>query len=157
MAKNKRSPEQMLDETDRRILGELCRSSKGSYREISRRLSIHPATLISRVERLESRGIIRGYTAKIDYDKVGYGFLAIVELTIPKKVLETQNRLRSLPGVLGIYDVTGDTDSILFVACKNTPEFNKLIKKIHEIPGVEKTNTHVVLNVIKDPNEFVPV
>ncbi|MBI4399538.1 Lrp/AsnC family transcriptional regulator [Candidatus Micrarchaeota archaeon] len=147
----------MLDAMDRRIISELCHHSKGSYRKLAKKIGIHTSTLISRITRLEKLGIIKGYTAKIDYEKVGYSFLAIVELLIPKKLIEIQNKLKSLSGVFGVYDVTGEADSLLFIACENTREFNSIIKKIHEIPGVERTNTHVILNIIKDWSDFTPV
>ena len=54
--------------------------------------------------------------------------MAVVELSIPKKLIEVQNKLKNLSGIIGIYDVTGDTDSMLVVACENSSEFNKLIK-----------------------------
>jgi len=147
----------MLDETDMKILSELCRNSKGSYRQIAERVGVHPSTLISRVRRMEEERVIKGYAARVDYAKLGYNFLAIVELTIPKKLMEIQNKLRSLPGVAAIYDVTGDTDSILIIMCESTREFNKVIKKIHEMPEVERTNSHVVLNIVKDWSEFTPL
>ncbi|MEM4389530.1 MAG: Lrp/AsnC family transcriptional regulator [Candidatus Micrarchaeia archaeon] len=147
----------MLDETDLKIISELCRNARGSFRQLADRVGVHPSTLISRVGRLEKEGVIKGYTARLDLEKLGYDFMAIVELTIPKKLLEIQHRLRSLPGVVAIFDVTGDTDSVLLIACENTRAFNKTIKKIHEIPEVQRTNSHVVLNVIKDWSDFVPV
>ena len=55
-----------------------------------------------------------------------YGRSRIVD---SEKLIEVQNKLKNLSGIIGIYDVTGDTDSMLVVACENSSEFNKLIKK----------------------------
>ena len=145
----------MLDETDKRIISQLTQNCRGSFRELAKKAGMHPATFISRVRKMEKDRIITGYYAKIDFEKAGHSFMAVVELSIQKKLIEVQNKLKNLSGIIGIHDVTGDTDSMLVVACENSSEFNKLIKKIHELPGIERTNTHVILNVIKDSPDFI--
>jgi len=60
------------------------------------------------------------------------------------------------PDVVAVFDVTGECDSIAWVACKNREEFSAIIKLMLQIKGVKKTNTYVVLNMIKDPFAFLP-
>jgi DNA-binding Lrp family transcriptional regulator len=57
---------------------------------------------------------------------------------------------------VAVFDVTGECDSIAWVACKNREEFSAVIKSMLQIKGVKKTNTYVVLNMIKDPFQFLP-
>jgi DNA-binding Lrp family transcriptional regulator len=145
-----------LDDLDKRIVEELCLSSQGSYRQIAKRLGVHPTTLIQRVKNLEEQGVIRGYRANVDYLKLGYEFMALVHLYVEGDVLDVQGKIKSMDNVLAIFDVTGECDSIAWVACKNREEFSELIKRMLTIHGVKKSNTYVVLNVIKDPYQFIP-
>ena len=61
-----------------------------------------------------------------------------------------------MPNVIAVFDVTGDCDSIAWVACRNREEFSTIVKNILTIDGVKKTNTSIVLNVIKDPMDHIP-
>jgi DNA-binding Lrp family transcriptional regulator len=145
-----------IDELDQRIIQELCKSSQGSYRQIAKRLGIHPTTLIQRVKNMEELGIIHGYRAHIDYLKLGYEFMAIVHIYVEGDLLDIQKQIRSLKDVVAVFDVTGECDSIAWVACKSREEFSAVIKSMLQINGVKKTNTYVVLNMIKDPFQFMP-
>jgi len=145
-----------LDVLDKRIIEELCVSSQGSYRQIAKRLGIHPTTLIQRVKRLEELGIIHGYRAHVDYLKLGYEFMAIVHIYVEGDLLEIQLKIKALKDVVAVFDVTGECDSIAWVACKNREEFSGVIKSMLMIRGVKKTNTYVVLNMMKDPFQFMP-
>lgn len=148
--------EESLDELDKRIVEELCISSQGSYRQIAKRLGIHPTTLIQRVKSLEERGIIKGYRANVDYLKLGYEFMALVHVYVEGDLLDVQRRIKEIDDVVAIFDVTGECDSIAWVVCRNREEFSGVIKRMLTLPGVKKTNTYVVLNVIKDPYDFIP-
>jgi DNA-binding Lrp family transcriptional regulator len=145
-----------LDDLDKRIIAELCISSQGSYRQIAKRLGVHPTTLIQRVKNLEELGIIHGYRAHVDYLKLGYEFMAIVHIYVEGDLLDVQQKIKALKDIVAVFDVTGECDSIAWVACKNREEFSAIIKSMLMIKGVKKTNTYVVLNMIKDPFQFLP-
>ncbi len=146
----------MLDDLDKRIIEELCISSQGSYRQIAKRLGVHPTTLIQRIKNLEEQGVILGYRANVDYLKLGYEFMALVHIYVEGDVLDVQGKIKAMDSVICIFDVTGECDSIAWVACKDRDEFSDLIKRMLTIHGVKKTNTYVVLNLIKDPYQFIP-
>jgi DNA-binding Lrp family transcriptional regulator len=146
----------MLDDLDKRIIEELCISSQGSYRQIAKRLGVHPTTLIQRVKNLEDQGIIRGYRANVDYLKLGYEFMALVHIYVEGDLLEVQAKIKAMDHVLAIFDVTGECDSIAWIVCKNRDEFSSLIKRMLTVPRDKEDNTYVILNVIKDPYQFIP-
>jgi DNA-binding Lrp family transcriptional regulator len=146
----------MMDELDKRIVEELCTSSQGSYRQIAKRLGIHHTTLIQRVKHLEEEDVIKGYRANVDYLKLGYEFMAIVHIYVEGDLIAIQGAIKEIPEVLAIFDVTGECDSIAWLACKNRAEFSDVVKQMLSVPGVKKTNTYVVLNVMKDPYDFIP-
>lgn len=143
------------DELDRRIIELLCRSSQGSYRQIAKQLSVHPTTLIQRVKALEAKGVINGYRAKIDYMNLGFEYMGIVHI-YADNVVEVQSELKEIPQVVSIFDVTGDADCIAWISCLDRDDFSNTVKRINSLDGVNKTNTSVVLSVVKDPDDYVP-
>jgi len=144
-------------EEDRRILVHLRFHARDSYREIAKKLQMHPATVIKRVQRLEKAGIITGYGANVNYLAIGYEFMALVGIsTTHGHLIEVEEKLRTFPGVVSVYDLTGDVDAMALVACKNRSDFNRSIKRLLSLPHIERTNTHVILNVVKNEWEFVP-
>ncbi len=145
-----------FDELDRRIVELMCRSSQGSYRQIAKQLGIHPTTLIQRVKNLEAKGVINGYRAKVDYMRLGFDYMGIIQVYVEKNMLDVQETIRSIPQVLAVFDVTGECDSIVWIACRDREEFSNIVKSILKIDGVQKTNTSVILNVMKDPADFIP-
>jgi len=145
----------MLDKTDAEILSVLRENCRGSYREIAKRLRLHPTTLISRMQKLEKSGVIQGYGANVDLTKLGYEFLGVVQIKIEKgKLLETQAKISRLVGVVAVYDVTGEYDSVAIIAAKSRDSFSGLIKKLLNLPHIEHTNTQVILNVVKESWQF---
>lgn len=146
---------EQLDITDREIISELRKNCRGSYRDIARRVGLSPAVVIDRMNRLEKKGVIKGYSASLDFLKLGYEFMGLVRIAIePGYLLEAQEKISKLSGVYSVYDVTGDYDSIAFVVARTRKEFSSLIKNILSTPHVRKTNTDTVLNVVKDPFMF---
>ncbi len=144
-----------LDDTDYSILRELRANCRRSYRELAQVLGMSPAALIERIKRIEKQGIIKKYSADIDFTKLKYEFTAFINVRINKgALLEVQRKIASLPSVAAVYDVTGDYDSLVYALCKNRSEMSQLIKKINKIEEVQRTNTTLSLNVIKEVHEF---
>jgi DNA-binding Lrp family transcriptional regulator len=142
------------DETDQRILQELRRNCRRSYRELAQSAGMSPAALIERVKRLEEQGIVTGYSANFDYLKLGFEFMAVLQIGIAGDLLEVQQKISKLGGVAAIYDTTGQYDSVAILMCKSRNELSSLVKKILATKGVQKTNTNIVLNVVKKLQDF---
>jgi len=148
----------MIDKTDEEIMHELLGNCRGSYREIASRLKLHPSTLISRMQKLEKTRVIRGYGANIDLGKLGYEFMGMVQIKIARgKLLEAQERISRLRGVVAVYDVTGEYDSVAIIAAKNRESFSQTIKSFLAIPHIEHTNTQVILKTVKEAWQFEAV
>ncbi|MCL7385346.1 MAG: Lrp/AsnC family transcriptional regulator [Thaumarchaeota archaeon] len=145
----------MLDELDLAIIRELVKDGRASYRSLAKKLGISVATVASRVVTLEKSGIIKGYTALVDYEKLGYEITAIIELTISKgKLIEVQRQVAEKPNVSNVYDVTGESDSIIVARFKNREELNKFVKWLLSMPYVERTLTHLVLSIVKEDPRY---
>ncbi|HLC48202.1 MAG TPA: Lrp/AsnC ligand binding domain-containing protein, partial [Candidatus Norongarragalinales archaeon] len=93
----------------------------------------------------------------LDFSRLGYDYMGVIEITFRKgSLLEVQHKIAGMIGVSAVYDITGGSDSVVIVKTKSRVELSKLVKSILAIPEVERTNTHIILNVIKeDYREFV--
>ena len=145
-----------FDELDRRIIEQLSISSEGSFRQIAKGLGVHPTTLIQRVKNLEKKGVITGTRAKIDYMKLGFEYTGIIQVFVEGQVDEINERISDMPQVMAVFYVTGECDIVAWVACKDREEFSGTVKAIMAIDGVKKTNTSVIMEMLKDPLDFVP-
>lgn len=141
----------MLDELDERLLAELSRNARASFRKIAQRLGVSVSTAIQRVKSLEQAGIIRGYTMLADAEKAGYELTALIEVTRRKGTpTEVEKKIAALPNVIAVYDVTGSFDAMVIAKFRNRSELNKFVKGLLAMENIERTNTHFVLNVIKE-------
>ncbi|MFZ0966259.1 MAG: Lrp/AsnC family transcriptional regulator [Candidatus Bathyarchaeia archaeon] len=140
-----------LDETDVKILKALTLDARLSSRQIAKQCGVSIGTVLSRIKRMENEGIIRGYSALLDHEKLGYELTVVSEITVSKgRLLEVENEIARLPNVCCVYDVTGLIDAIIVAKFKNREELGKFTKRLLTIPYVERTNTHVVLTSIKE-------
>ncbi|MEM2211491.1 MAG: Lrp/AsnC family transcriptional regulator [Nitrososphaerales archaeon] len=139
------------DEIDIKILKEYLRNARQSFREIAKKLGLAVGTVLQRTKKLEDLGIIKGYSAIIDYEKLGYELTAITEVTVSKgKLMEMEVELAKLPNTCAVYDVTGLSDAIVIAKFKSRQELSVFTKKILSMPFVERTNTKVVLTTVKE-------
>ncbi len=144
-----------LEEIDNEILRELSLDGRKSYRTLAKELEKSPVTIKKHVEDLEEKGIIKNYGIGIGYEKLGYEIIALIELTIAKgEMIRIENEIAIDPHVFGVYDLTGTYDAVILARFKQRGELNALVKRINGIDSVARTNTHLVLNVIKEGISF---
>lgn len=145
-----------MDETDVKILKKLLTDARMSYRKVAEEIGVSPPTVLARVEKLESDGIIRSYSALLDHEKLGYDMTALIEITATKgKVVDLERQIAKFPTVCAVYYITGLTDMIVVAKFKNRKELSNFVKKDISLPYVERTNTHVVLTTVKEDFRFV--
>jgi DNA-binding Lrp family transcriptional regulator len=122
-----------------------------SYRRMASELRVSTTTVASHIAKLEREGVIRGFSAMVDYQKLGYELTVVTEILVSKgKLLETDREIAKLPGVCAVYDTTGETDGIIIAKFKNRDELSHFTKGLLALPYVERTNTHVVLTTVKE-------
>ena len=144
-----------FDQLDRRIIETVCTSSEGSYRQLAIQLGIHPSTLIQRLKALQQKGVINGFRAKIDYFTMGFDYMGVVQI-YSEDIVAAEKDLASFDEVVAVYDVPGEADAIVIVACEDRESFYAAIKRIGSLPTVRKSNTSIILDVVKSPDDFVP-
>ena len=144
-----------IEELDIEILKILSQDGRKNKSTIAEDLKRSPNTIIKHVKNLEDKVVIKNYGIQIDYEKIGYNIIAIIELTISKgKMLDVEKKIAQIPNVFGVYDITGTYDALILARFKTRDGLSRMIKDIHTSPYVERTNTHIVLNVIKEKSSL---
>ncbi|HDM05829.1 MAG TPA: Lrp/AsnC family transcriptional regulator, partial [Candidatus Aenigmarchaeota archaeon] len=129
----------------------LIADSRLSYRQIAEILGLSTATVIKRITRMEKAGIIKSYTTVLDHEKLGYEIPALIEVTVAKgKLLEVERKVSRHPNVVAVYDITGPTDAAIIAKFKSRRELSKFVKSLLRMEYVERTNTHLILTIVKE-------
>lgn len=141
----------LLDKTDIKILKNLLVDARLSSRQMALKLGMSTVTILTRIKKMEKEKIVRGYTALVDHEKLGYDLTAIIEIFTKKgKMVEIENELSSLENVCAVYDVTGESDTVVVAKFKNRDELSKFVKTISSKSNVDKTVTNIVLSTVKE-------
>ena len=139
-----------LDKIDEKILKNLMVDARLSARQMALKLGMSTVTVLSRIKKLEKEKIIKGYTAIIDHEKLGYDLTAIIEIIAKKDIIDIEEKLSKIENVCGVYDITGNTDTVIVAKFKERNELSKFVKSLSSMSNVENTITHVVLNTEKE-------
>jgi len=140
-----------LTETDKKILKNLLDDARFSSRQIAKNVGVSVGTVLSRIKKMEDDGIIKGYSAILDHEKLGYELTVVTEITVSKgRLVEMENEIAKIPNVCGVYDVTGLTDAVIIAKFKSREDLGKFTKYLLALPYIERTNTHVVLTTVKE-------
>jgi DNA-binding Lrp family transcriptional regulator len=139
-----------MDKIDEKILKNLMVDARVSARQLALKLGMSTVTILSRIKKLEKEKIIKGYTALIDHEKLGYDLTAIIEIIAKKDILDIEDKLSKIDNVCGVYDITGNTDTVIIAKFKERTELSSFVKALSAMANVENTITHVVLNTAKE-------
>jgi len=135
----------------------LIEDARQSMRRLSERLHVAPGTVATRLNRMENDGVIQGYVPRIDASAVGWEFTIAVGLRISKgQLLEVQNRIAEDHRVIAVYDVTGEVDSLVIARMRDREDLDDFTKTALSSEGIERSNTHVVLNIVKEDHTSLP-
>ena len=147
----------MIDDTDRKIIHVLQKDGRASLRKISEEVGVALGTVSNRVNRMEHSGIITGYSVSLDPEKVGWSLNVVIGLRIEKgRLIESQEKISRDYRVCGVYDVTGDYDSMIIARAKDREDLDDLIKNVMSIDGIERSLTQLVLNTVKETTTVAP-
>jgi len=140
-----------MDKIDEKILKNLLVDARLSARQLSLKLGLSTVTVLSRIKKLEKEKIIKGYTSVLNHEKLGYDLTAVIEIIAKKdKLVQVEDELSGIENVCAVYDVTGNTDTLIIAKFKGRKDLSKFIKNLSSISNVESTITHVVLNTVKE-------
>lgn len=142
-----------MDEIDLRIVESLQQNARISNAEIARQLGMAPSAILERIRKLEQRGIIRGYEARLNPRSLQLGLLAFIYVKSEEKVGEVSvgNALKALPEVIEVHHIAGEDCYLIKVRVESTEALGELIRqRFGSIPGVKSTRTTIVMNTLKE-------
>lgn len=136
-----------LDETDRQLLELLAEDARMPLTGLARRLGLARSTVQVRLARLEARGVIAGYTVRLGPGhRSDGGVEALVSLVVAaRRVDRVVGELEACKEVRSLHAVSGSVDLVALVRCPTPVDLDRLLDHIGTIPGVERTNSSVVL------------
>ena len=140
---------------DEKLINALLDDGRASLRSLAERLDVSVTTVSNHLSDLEERGVIRGYTPKVDYDELGYDVTAVIQLKVEGSALpEITDRLKGHEQMVSVYEVTGDHDVIAIGKFRDTDAMNDQIKELLVDPDIKESNTSVVLNTVIENKQF---
>ena len=139
-----------IDKIDEKILKNLMVDARISARQLALKLGMSTVTILSRIKKLEKEKIIKGYTALIDHEKLGYDLTAIIEVVANKNIVDIEEKLSKIDNVCAVYDITGNTDTVIIAKFKERSNLSEFVKSLSAMANVDNTITHVVLNTTKE-------
>jgi Lrp/AsnC family leucine-responsive transcriptional regulator len=138
----------MIDGTDIKILNILQANARTSNAQIARELGMAPSAILERIRKLEERGVIRGYEARIDPEVLGLHLLAYVFVRADESPgeVETGRRLTAVPGVQEVHHIAGEDCYLVKVRTAGPKALSALLRE--EIGAIRsaRTRTTVVLD-----------
>jgi len=147
-----------LDSVDKKILAALIDNSKIQSKELSRKLRIHPNTLLQRLKKLEGAGVLVKYSAVVDFPKVDRRLQALIFLDVDmEKAWEDALRpMARLPEVQSFILITGDHDVLVIARVKDELHLAALLRKLQATKVVLHTTTHLIVDYYAYPHDYNP-
>jgi DNA-binding Lrp family transcriptional regulator len=150
-----------IDAIDKKILRTLQKNAKITNAKLSKEIGLSPAPTLERVRKLESKGIISGYHAKLDKSKIGLGVSTYVMVSLKghnKKNLDSFiEKISDVDNIVECHHITGSGDFILKVVAKDIESYQKLmLEKVSEIEVTDSLQSMVILSTLKD-NKQMPL
>ena len=140
-----------MDDLDRNILGLLGADARMSVATLARRLKVARSTIQARLERLETTGIIAGYTLKLGEEARQGRLRASVLLTIePRAQAAILSRLKSIPEVERVFTTSGRFDLLMQLAAPNTQVLDQVLDQIGALTGVKSSESLIHLSTRND-------
>jgi Lrp/AsnC family leucine-responsive transcriptional regulator len=143
-----------VEETDRAIVAALAADGRLSYTDLADKVGLSVSAAHQRVRRLEQRGVIKGYAARVDYEALGLPLTAFVAIRPLDSAApdDAPQRLAGLPEVESCYSVAGEDFYLLLVRVRSPGDLERLLQEIRTAANVATRST-VVLST---PYEYRP-
>jgi Lrp/AsnC family leucine-responsive transcriptional regulator len=139
-----------LDDIDLRILRELKRDARISWRELGETVHLSPTSAADRVRRLERDRVIEGYTVRVDPAALGRSVRAVIDVSLGAGILvdDFEARLASRDEVTFAAYVTGTADYSIVVECRGADGLDAFVRWLRADAGVSRTETKMLLRIV---------
>ena len=144
-----------MDEFDLRILKTLQSDARLTHQELSDRVGLSPTPCVRRIKKLESDGVITGYSARIDEAKVGFAFSVFVSVRLDQQIDDRlksfEAKARQFSEIVDCWLMTGSFDYLLRVVVRDLNEFEHfLTRRLNKLPGVASLESSIPIRRVKD-------
>jgi Lrp/AsnC family transcriptional regulator, leucine-responsive regulatory protein len=143
----------MIDGIDIKILTILQENGRESNASIARKVGMAPSAILERIRRLESRGVLQGFEARVDPKSIELGLVAFVFVRAEERLgrPEAGERLAALPEVLEVHHIAGEDCYLVKVRARDTETLGRVLReRFGSIPQVTSTKTTIVLETVKE-------
>jgi DNA-binding Lrp family transcriptional regulator len=134
-----------LDKKDFALIDALQQNASQRLEDLARMVQLAPSSVHDRLRRLERDGIIKKWTVDLDLSALGLGVLAFVGIRATRPCSELLEALQAIPSIEECHSVAGELSMILKVRVATTPALLELSERLRQIPGIEQTETTIVL------------
>lgn len=150
---------QTLDRQDVVLLKELQRDSRQTVQQLADRVSLSSTPCWKRIKELEAAGVILGYTALVDREKVGLALCVIAEVNLTRhsedEVMRFEKAIAGVPQIVGCYSTTGQADYVMKVLAPDIKSYERFLHEVlFKLPGVTHVRSSVVLKEIKSDSRL---
>ena len=143
----------MIDDIDGKILSILQNDARTSNAEIARRLAMAPSAILERIRKLETRGLIEGYEARLNPKALDMGLPAFIYVRADERIgsREIGDELAMIPEVQEVHHIAGEDCYLLKVRVDDTNALSDLLRqRLGPIDAIRSTRTTIVLSTIKE-------
>ncbi len=143
----------MLDAIDTRIVAALQANARTPNSDIARDLDMAPSAILERIRKLEQRGVILGYEARLSPRALGLGLTAFlfVQSNESHGAPSTAKALAEIPEVLEVHSVAGEDCYLVKLRARDTEDLARLLREqVRAIPEIRQTRTTIVLSTVKE-------
>ncbi len=146
-----------LDDIDRILMRELVADGRATLAELAASAGLSVSAVQSRVRRLESRGVVSGYSARIDPEAVGHLLSAFVAITPldPSQPDDAPARLEHIAEIESCHSVAGEESYILLVRVESARTLEELLQRIRTTANVQTRST-IILNTFYSDRQHIP-
>jgi len=142
-----------LDPIDRNLLGVLLKDARISHVDLAERVGLSPTACARRIHRLEEEGVLKGYRAELDPQRMGVGTVVVVRITLQDQTEELFTRfetaVKACTEVFSCFLMSGSDDYLLMVAVEDIAEYERLhMKVLSRLPGVHRIHSSFTLRPV---------
>lgn len=150
--------EARIDEIDRSILKALQRNGKLSNVQLAQKIGLSESACLRRVKLLEENGIIDRYILLVDQNAIGMPGTVFVRITLDgqqqSKLEAFEARIVNIEEVMECYLMSGDSDYILRIVCRDNDDYKRIHDRLTNLPGVQRVHSSFALKTVQNKKEL---
>ncbi len=142
-----------MDEINKAILAQLIKNSRSTASEISKQVNLSVPAVAERIRKMETSGMINGYTVKLDRQQLGLQLIAFIMVTLDNSssIANFRDKMVACPDVLECHHLAGQSDYLLKIRVENTNQLERfLMDVLKKTAGVASSNTLICLSTLKE-------